>query len=171
MRAGFARVSITPPLGTRMMGVGDRDLAHGCDSIHDDIYVRTLYIEHGGETALIMSLDLCFVGREDTDRWKGAVGRNFDILPRQIMVTATHSHVSPAVGTWYAADYAMPDRIFQRELEDAVVEAACQGYCADKLLKNGCEHSYAGCTIHYDANDRPYDADCFYVGTCEMELQ
>src|SRR5688500_18968737 len=126
MRAGFARVSITPPLGTMMMGVGGRDLDHGCDSIHDDIYVRALYAEHDGEIALIMSLDLCFVGREDTDRWKGTIGRQFDILPRQIMVTTTHSHVSPAVGTWYAADYVMPDRVYQRELESAVVSAACQ---------------------------------------------
>ena len=28
--------------------------------------------------------------------------------------------------------------------------AACQGYCADKHLKNGCELGYAGCTIYYD---------------------
>jgi len=126
MRAGFARVSITPPLGTKMMGVGQRDLDHGCDSIHDDIYVRALYVEHDGEIALIMSLDLCFVGRGDTARWKGAIGRHFDILPRQIMVTATHSHVSPAVGTWYAAGYAMPDRDYLIELETAVVAAACR---------------------------------------------
>ena len=45
--------------------------------------------------------------------------------------------------------------------------AACQGYCADKTLKNGCELPYAGCTIHYDANDRPIDVDCFYAGSCD----
>jgi hypothetical protein len=49
--------------------------------------------------------------------------------------------------------------------------AACQGYCADKYLKNGCELGYAGCTIYYDANDKPTDVDCFYTGSCEMEMQ
>ena len=49
--------------------------------------------------------------------------------------------------------------------------AACQGYCADKKLKNGCELGYAGCTIYYDENDRPTDVDCFYTGACEMEMQ
>lgn len=51
-----------------------------------------------------------------------------------------------------------------------IAGAACQGYCADKKLVNGCELSYAGCTIYYDANDKPYNADCFYVGACEGPL-
>ena len=46
------------------------------------------------------------------------------------------------------------------------VKAACDGYCADKQLQNGCERSYAGCTKYYDANDKLYDVDCLYVGDC-----
>ena len=42
MKAGFARAKITPPLGTTMMGFGGRDMAHGCDAIHDDMLCRTL---------------------------------------------------------------------------------------------------------------------------------
>jgi hypothetical protein len=44
--------------------------------------------------------------------------------------------------------------------------AACQGYCADKKLVNGCEMTYSGCNISYDANDKPYSATCAYVGSC-----
>jgi hypothetical protein len=51
-----------------------------------------------------------------------------------------------------------------------VADAACQGYCADKKLQNGCELGYAGCTIYYDANDRPIDVDCFYTGACEPQI-
>ena len=51
-----------------------------------------------------------------------------------------------------------------------IANAACQGYCADKKLQNGCELGYAGCTIYYDANDHPIDVDCFYTGACEPEL-
>lgn len=47
--------------------------------------------------------------------------------------------------------------------------AACQGYCADRHLSGGCELGYAGCTIYYDANDRPTDVDCFYTGSCQMQ--
>jgi len=42
--------------------------------------------------------------------------------------------------------------------------AAYQGYCADKKLVNGCEATYAGCTISYNAQDKPVSADCSYTG-------
>ena len=48
MKAGFARVSITPPPGTGMMGFADRDIDHGCEGVHDDIFARALYLAHGG---------------------------------------------------------------------------------------------------------------------------
>jgi hypothetical protein len=50
-----------------------------------------------------------------------------------------------------------------------VAEAACQGFCADRHLEGGCVSDYAGCTIHYDSNDNPIDAECFYVGTCVLD--
>ena len=124
MKAGFARVCITPPPGTRMMGLGDRDAFHGCDSVHDDIFVRALYCEHGNEAALIMSFDCCFIGREDSGRFKDAVGRALDLRPRQILFSATHSHAGPASGTWYSAGFLAPDRLYLQCLERAVVQAA-----------------------------------------------
>jgi hypothetical protein len=51
-----------------------------------------------------------------------------------------------------------------------VADAACQGYCADRKLQNGCELGYAGCTIYYNGNDQPVDVDCFYTGACENLL-
>jgi hypothetical protein len=50
-----------------------------------------------------------------------------------------------------------------------VVEAACQGYCADRHLSGGCELGYAGCTIEYDEHDNPTDVTCYYSGACEMQ--
>ena len=61
MKAGFAKTRITPPVGTTMMGFGTRDMDHGCEGVHDDIYVRALFVEHGGEQALIMAPS-CFSG-------------------------------------------------------------------------------------------------------------
>lgn len=124
MKAGFSKVNINPPLGTRLTGLGTRDVMSGCQSIHDDIFVRALYCEQEGEACLIMSFDLCFVGREDADRFKGAIGRELDLLPRQILLNATHNHAGPAVGTWYWGDYKEPERLYLRSLEAAVLQAA-----------------------------------------------
>ena len=42
------------------------------------------------------------------------------------------------------------------------VEAACQGFCADILLINGCQRAYTGCTITYDAYGNPISVTCYY---------
>jgi len=107
MRAGFARVDITPPLGTTMMGFGGRDMEHGCTGVHDPIYTRAAYLEHRGEAALIMGYDMCFLGREDADRFKGAIGRVMELAPRQTTLQdlAAHSlrHTPGAVHDLVAA--------------------------------------------------------------------
>ncbi|MFC1717663.1 hypothetical protein ACFL6S_28640 [Candidatus Poribacteria bacterium] len=124
MKAGFARVNINPPIGTRMTGFGGRDRDHGCEAIHDDIYVRALYLTHEGEEALIMGFDLLFFSRDEADRYKGAIGRRIDLKPSQIFLNTSHSHVGPKVGTWL---YDPPsDPFYLQVLEYAIVGAACQ---------------------------------------------
>lgn len=124
MKAGFAKVPITPPIGTTMMGFGSRDRQHGCEGIRNDIFVRALYLTHEDEEVIIMGFDLCFLGREDADRYKGAIGRRIDLSPKQILLNTSHTHVGPSVGTWAYADYKPPDRIYLRELESATIAAA-----------------------------------------------
>jgi len=125
MKAGFAKAPITPPPGTAMLGFWSRDKQGGCRGVHDDIHARAAYIEHDGEPVLIMGFDLCFVGREEADRFKGAIGSKLDLSPRQILLNASHSHVGPAVPSAAFADYLPPDRLYVRELEAATVSAAC----------------------------------------------
>lgn len=124
MKAGFASVKITPPLGTTMMGFGGRDMAHGCTGVRDDIFVRALWLEQDDERALIMGYDLCFLGKADADRYKGAIGREIDLSPRQILMNTSHNHVGPKVGTWYSAGYEPPDRLYLNDLETATLKAA-----------------------------------------------
>ena len=51
------------------------------------------------------------------------------------------------------------------------VKAACQGYCADRIvLCAGCELGYAGCTMYYNEHDQLESVDCFYTGACSCEM-
>lgn len=126
MNAGFAKIKITPPVGTTMIGFFVRDRNHGCERIHDDLFVRALYLEHEKKKVLIMGFDLCFLGRDDADRYKGAIGRKIDLSPRQILFNTSHTHTGPAVGRWAYADYTPPNKLYLDELELKVVTAACQ---------------------------------------------
>jgi len=49
-----------------------------------------------------------------------------------------------------------------------VANAACQGYCADHTVKNGCLSDFAGCTMSYDANGNLDNVDCFFVNACPL---
>lgn len=122
--AGFAREKITPPLGTRMMGFASRDYKQGCQTIHDDLYTRALFLKHGEERFLILAYDLCFLGREEVDRFKGALGREFDLTPRQILLNSSHNHAGAMVGTWYWAGVFPPNRSYLSYLTQATLTAA-----------------------------------------------
>ena len=90
MKAGFACVNINPAVGTRMTGFGTRDRSQPCMGIHDDVYVRALYLAHEGGEALIMGFDLLFFSRDEADRFKGAIGRRLDIRPSGILLNTSH---------------------------------------------------------------------------------
>lgn len=123
MRAGFSRVDITPPLGTPLggWGISSERLS---EVNNDPLYVRALSVSHEREEALILTLDLCFVSREDADRFKGVLGRELGLLSRQILINASHTHAGPAVGTYVDLYYAPPLRDYLATIEAAVVQAA-----------------------------------------------
>jgi neutral ceramidase len=131
MKAGFSKVCITPPIGTTMYGFATRDRECGCKGIYDDIFARALYLSHGEEEVLIIGFDLLFFNRAEADRYKGAIGRRMELLPRQILLNTSHTHAGPMVGTaWTYAQYGMADPFYIDELEQAIVKAACQARAA-----------------------------------------
>ena len=122
MKAGFSRIKLTPAIGTTMTGYIRRDREGGCEGVHDDLYVRALYLDDRDEEAIIMGFDLCFFSRDEVDRFKGAIGRRLDLSPQQILFNTSHTHTGPKVGTW---QYDPPsDRLYLQVVEDAIVEAA-----------------------------------------------
>jgi hypothetical protein len=122
--AGFARVKITPPLGTPLSGFGDRDFdPAGARGVHDDLFVRALYLSQGNQVAIIMGFDLLFFSREEADRFKGAVGNKLGLTSRQILLNTSHTHTGPKVGNWY---YSPSDPLYLQDLEAKILSAAVQ---------------------------------------------
>ena len=125
MKAGFARMDITPPLGTPLGGVGEA-LQRRCTVIHDPIYLRALWIEEGGHEALVLGFDLCFLAREETDRFKGMLARNLKLWPSQVLMATSHTHAGPATGTFSDLFDAPPLRDYLRQIENAMLQGARQ---------------------------------------------
>lgn len=121
MKAGYSRIDITPPLGTPLMGWGKpwQRLSTG---VHDPLYARVLWLEDGDEQLAIVGLDLCFIGRDDADRVKGVLARELDLLPRQVLLSASHTHAGPAVGNYLDMEWEPSPRGYLRQLDAAILE-------------------------------------------------
>ena len=57
LHAGVGRATLTPPLGTPLVGYGGRE--RGADAIRDDIYATSLVLSDGDTTVALVTCDLC----------------------------------------------------------------------------------------------------------------
>lgn len=144
MKAGLAREKITPPEGTPMIGAARRDREGGSRSVHDDLYVRMLYLSQAGSAVLVASYDLCFLGRDDVDRLKRVLkrvlGAETGLGPERILLATTHTHAGPALGTWAFAGYAPPNTAYLAQVESATLRAAAKAAAGARpvTVRAGC---------------------------------
>lgn len=94
LRAGFAEVDITPPVGVRKCGWNNK--LHST-SVRDPLFARVAVLEAGAGRIALVSLDLLFVHREETAAIREGVEKKFGFPGRAILVGATHNHAGPAI--------------------------------------------------------------------------
>ncbi|MHB9024582.1 MAG: hypothetical protein ACYC7E_10455 [Armatimonadota bacterium] len=125
LRAGFGKVCVTPPLGMPMEGLGQQG---GIERTHDDLYIRALYLSHGGQDICIVGCDLLFLERPDLDRMKEAIRRKTGLAPEQVLLNFSHTHAGPRLTTWSYS--GVPDPAYLDTLEEAFADAvaAAQAY-------------------------------------------
>lgn len=80
-----------------MEGLSQMEPAKGT---HDDLFVRALCLQQGGNHVLILGYDLLFFEQSFVDRLKGAVGRFLNLAPREIFINFTHTHAGPRLTEW-----------------------------------------------------------------------
>lgn len=118
MKAGFAKVCITPPVGMEMSGLGQRG---GAEGVHDDLFVRALWLKDAGQEFVILAFDLLFFERAEIDRFKGAVGRRYDLPASHLLLNVSHCHSGPRLTRWHYG--AAPERWYIEEIEAGMLEA------------------------------------------------
>jgi neutral ceramidase len=124
MQAGFACANINPAPGVRLYGFAGRDLEKPLTGIHDDIFVRACYLQQGDEQALIIGLDLLFLGSDEVTLIRADLQREMGLAPRQILLNTSHSHVGPRIGTWAWGGHTPPETEYISSLRQAIIAAA-----------------------------------------------
>jgi len=123
MRIGFARTSITPEGSVWLTGYGDRD--RKSEGVYAPLHAGALYLEGDMDRALILTADVIGYSQPADATMRQAVADATGLLPRQVVLTATHTHCAPFFTPWN-----MPGEIetayadfLQRKLRDVSLAA------------------------------------------------
>jgi neutral ceramidase len=135
LKAGVAKVDITPPLGTMMWGYFDR--LSGAIGVLDPLYARVLVLEAGDMRLAYVDLDLGRTfGPASLASLRDSVKQNSGI--NALIVQATHTHAGPVVmdeylngpPAWETDDLRRIDRAIHDAAEHAVPVRLGVGYGA-----------------------------------------
>ncbi len=92
IKAGAAKVKITPPAGTRMAGYTTRLVP--AEGVHDDLFVRALVVSNSELTIGIVSADVLLVTEDFVAQVRQAAEKSTGIPPQNLIIAATHTHSS-----------------------------------------------------------------------------
>ena len=67
------------------------------ETIHDDLFVRTLVLQDGPRTVILLSADLCFHDLTLLDKIKAFARQEFGVQEEGVFISYTHTHSGPAL--------------------------------------------------------------------------
>ena len=95
LKAGCAKVDITPPVGVWLSGYGHRNKPS--DGILDKLYAKAMVLDNGQDKIAIVSTDLLWVPLEITNEVRKQVKGQIGIPENNVLICATHTHFGPKI--------------------------------------------------------------------------
>ena len=94
LKVGFSRVDITPMLGIRIVGYFKERRAEG---VLDNLEANTIAVSVGDQKAVLMNLDLCYMGTPYATEAREAVSKKTGLPMEAIYVQCNHTHTGPQI--------------------------------------------------------------------------
>lgn len=94
LRAGYAQIDITPPVGTDLTGFFSR--RQPSTGIHDSLFARAVVLDDSRTRIAIVSCDLLGFSPEFDHRLRTAIARTGVVPADHLMIACTHTHSGPA---------------------------------------------------------------------------
>ena len=96
LKAGYARIDITPPLGVNISGYFVERIA---DTVLDPLEACALAVSDGKKTAVLITLDTLGLYDDIADPWRAAIAEKAGIAVEDVYIHATHTHQGPNTRT------------------------------------------------------------------------
>ena len=124
LKAGFARIDITPPFGNDLSGYYERRLA---DGTLDPLYLNAVALTVGDETVILMAADYIGIKLDHAAKIRKLINERTGVPTDHILIAALHQHTSPCLADPEARSTALRDKVFidvlYRRFADAAVMA------------------------------------------------
>jgi len=122
LRAGAAKVDITPPADAAlpMSGYGSR--TQGFKGIHDNIYVRAIVVDDGKTQVAMVAWELIFVPNAVWEETSRRIAAETGIRVENLLLAAAHDHGAPSLSGG-ALPASPATAAYTKRVEDAAVEA------------------------------------------------
>ena len=91
-KVGAAKLKMTPPTGSI---IGDSYGIRVSEGVHDDLYIKTLVFEHGGEKVAFITLDVISLPHLLVMKSRELIHKQTGIALNNIILNATHLHAGP----------------------------------------------------------------------------
>lgn len=132
LKIGAATKIITPELDSWVQGAG---VPKKASSVRDELEVNGLYFSKGDFQLLMVSCDFAGIEPDLNVRLREAMGAATGILPRDILISSTHTHGGPSL---LKTNYLMPlDTAYMKELLPWMVDLAKEAVGAAQPGKIG----------------------------------
>lgn len=120
MRAGVAKVDITPPVGTYMCGAWTKTRSV---AVHDPLYAKVLVMESGDKKVAIITCDVLLFGEEWSTPIFQAIEEKHGIKIEDIMMVPSHTHRGPYLpGDPMFGDDGAVDPLYTESAAQRIVE-------------------------------------------------
>ena len=94
MKAGFAKIDITPPLGAILCGYYHPRYA---DHVIEPLYATALAFSDRENTVLAISLDLLKMMQQDADVIRARIAEHVGVPFEAVFLACTHTHTGPVI--------------------------------------------------------------------------
>jgi neutral ceramidase len=95
LRAGVAKVDITPKKPVKMAGYGGRKGLS--QDVHDPLSARVVIFENNGNKLVLVSTDLIGFYGGTAEHLRKVILEKFELEPSELFLTAIHTHAGPSL--------------------------------------------------------------------------
>lgn len=126
LRAGAARVDITPAEDAALPMSGYSSRKEGHKGIHDHLFARAIVVDDGVSQAAIIVCDFIGFPNEFQEKLSGKISEETGIPRENIMMAGTHTHGGPNYRDFHKAEPGSNRAVYLKELENKILEATRQ---------------------------------------------